>query len=121
MPDGERIRRAIDAAESGTSGRIGVRVVAHKTDDALEDARRHFMHANLHEHQPRNGVIFFVAPKARKFAVFGDEAMHQRVGDTFWRALVGDMQQYFTSGDMTEGLVLGIARVGEQLRLHFPV
>jgi uncharacterized membrane protein len=121
MPDGKRIREAIDAAENGTSGRIGVRIVPDKTADALEEARRHFVHANLHEHEPRNGVIFFVAPKVRKFAVFGDAAMHERVGDTFWRSLVGDMQQYFTSGNMTEGLVLGIARVGEQLRLHFPV
>jgi hypothetical protein len=29
------------------------------------------------------------------------------------------MQPYFARGKMTEGLVLGIARVGEELQLHF--
>lgn len=119
-PDGDRIRKAIDAAENETSGRIGVRIVGGKTADALEDARRHFVQAHLHEHEHRNGVVFFVAPKARRFAVFGDKEIHAHVGDAFWQRLVDDMQPYFAKGDMTEGLVLGIARVGEQLRLHFP-
>lgn len=118
--EGDRIRTAIDAAERGTTGRIGVRVVGGKTADALEDARRHFALANLHQHEHRNGVVFFVAPKARRFAVFGDQEIHAHVGEAFWQRLVDDMKPYFASGDMTEGLVLGIARVGEQLRLHFP-
>jgi uncharacterized membrane protein len=119
LPDGDRIREAIDAAERGTTGRIGVRVVAGKSKDALEDARRHFLHARLHEHEHRNGVVFFVAPAARRFAVFGDKAIHDRVGDAFWRNLVDEMQPYFARGKMTEGLVLGIARVGKELQLHF--
>lgn len=120
MPDGDRLRSAIDSAEQGTSGRIGVRVVPTKTADALKEARRHFARARLHEHKSRNGVIFLVAPKARRFAVFGDQAIHERVGEAFWRSLVDDMQPYFKTGEITEALVLGIARVGEQLRLHFP-
>lgn len=119
-PDGERIRRAIEAAERGTTGRIGVRIVSGKTADALDDARKHFMHAHLHEHEHRNGVVFFVAPKARRFAVVGDEAIHEHVGDAFWQHLIDDMKPYFAKGEMTEGLVFGISRVGEQLRLHFP-
>lgn len=118
-PDGERIRKAIDVAESGTTGRIAVRIVNAKSADALEDARKHFAHAHMHEHEHRNGVIFFVAPKARRFAVFGDEAIHEHVGEAFWSKLIDDMKPYFVSGDMTEGLLLGIERVGEQLHLHF--
>lgn len=119
MPDGERIRKAIDAAEKGTTGRIGVRIVPGTSVDALEEAKRHFMHANLHHHEHRNAVVFLVAPKARRFAVVGDKDLHEHVGDAFWRSLVDSMTPYFAKGDMTEGLVVGIARVGEQLRLHF--
>lgn len=118
-PDGDRISRAIDAAEHGTTGRIAVRIVSTRAQDALEEARRHFAQANLQEHEHRNAVIFFVAPKARRFAVFGDEEMHARVGEGFWNTLVDEMQPYFAKGEMTEGLVLGIARVGEQFRAHF--
>jgi uncharacterized membrane protein len=119
-PDGERIRHAIEAAEHGTTGRIGVRIVAGSTADALEDARANFLQARLHEREHRNGVIFLVAPKARRFAVYGDKAIHEHVGEAFWRKMIDEMQPYFAKGDVTEGLILGIERIGEQLRLHFP-
>jgi uncharacterized membrane protein len=119
-PDGVRIRGAIEAAERGTTGRIAVRVTHRKSADALAEAQQHFLHARMHEHEHRNAVIFFVAPNVKKFAVFGDKAIHEHVGDLFWNGLVEDMTPFFARGDMTEGLLRGIERVGEQLRLHFP-
>lgn len=117
---GERIREAIDAAERGTTGRIGVRVVSGRSANALDDARKHFAHARLHEHPHHNAVVFFVAPNARRFAVFGDEAIHERVGEAFWNELVAQMQPHFERADVTGALLHGIARVGEKLREHFP-
>jgi uncharacterized membrane protein len=119
--DGARIRHAIGDAEAGTTGRIGVRLIPEATADPLESARSQFARAKLHEHPPRNAVIFLVAPKTRRFAVFGDEAIHDRVGDAFWAQLVTDMAPYFAQGRATDGLLLGIARVGEQMRAHFPI
>jgi len=118
--DGDRIRRAIDKAEAGTSGRIGVRVVRGNPGDALESARNHFHQAGLHERPERNGVLLLIAPDARRLAVFGGDAIHARVGDAFWSLVVSDMSAHFAQGNPTEGLEHGIARVGEQLRLHFP-
>lgn len=118
--DGDRIRKAIAAAEQGTSGRIGVRVSGKHVPDALESARSHFHHAGLHEQLAANAVIFLIAPRSRKFAVFGGEGIHARVGDAFWRALIDEMQPYFVNGHPTEGIEIGIERVGEQLRAHFP-
>jgi uncharacterized membrane protein len=118
--DGERIRSAIHAAETGTSGRIGVRVSGKHVPDALERARADFRRARLHEHPDANGVLFLVAPKSRKFAVYGGEAIHARLGDAFWKSLVDGMTPYFVQGHPTDGLVFGIARVGEALRSHFP-
>jgi uncharacterized membrane protein len=118
--DGGRIRRAIGEAEAGTTGRIGVRLIPEVTTDPLESARTQFRAANLHQHPPRNAVVFLVAPNARRFAVFGDEAIHQRVGDEFWSQLVAEMMPYFAQERSTDGLLLGIARIGEQLRAHFP-
>jgi uncharacterized membrane protein len=118
--DGDRIRAAIDAAEAGTTGRIAVRVVPHDTPDALQAAREHLQQADLHSHPHRNAVIFLVAPKSRRFAVYGDRAIHERVGETFWEELVAGMTPHFKQGDMTAALVHGIKRVGEQLHAHFP-
>ena len=118
--DGDRVRRAIDAAERETTGRIGVRIAHGPVRDPFEQARRQFLHAGLHRHAHRNAVVFLVAPKARRFAVYGDEAIHDRVGDEFWASLVRDMTPLFANGDITAGLELGIARVGERFRAHFP-
>lgn len=117
---GERIRAAIDAAETGTSGRIGVHVVHGRTADALETAREQLHDAGLHEHPDRNAVVFLVAPKSRRFAVYGDAGIHARVGEEFWTQLVAEMAPYFERRQATQGLLYGIARVGEELRRHFP-
>ena len=118
--DGDRIRAAIDAAEAGTTGRIAVRVIPHDTPDALQAAREHLQQAELHRHPHRNAVIFLVAPKSRRFAVYGDDAIHKKVGDAFWNDVVAGMTPHFQRDDMTGAIVHGIHRVGEQLRAHFP-
>lgn len=118
--DGARIRAAIDAAERGTTGRVAVRVVAHHTEDALQTAREQLHAAELHKHPHRNAIVFLVAPKSRRFAVYGDEAIHKRVGETFWHDVVAEMTPHFKRDDPTGGLVAGIERAGEQLRAHFP-
>lgn len=118
--DGDRIRSAIRSAEEGTSGRIGVHVAQGRVTDALDHARAHFQRAGLHEYPDANAVLFVIAPKSRKFAVYGGEAIHTRLGDAFWNELVADMAAYFADGRLTEGLTHGIDRVGKALRLHFP-
>lgn len=117
--DGARISEAISAAEDGTSGRIAVHVTQKRVPDALEHARAAFHHAGLHEHPDANAVLFVVAPKSRKFAVYAGDAIHSRVGDDFWKQLVADMTPYFAAGHPTDGLVAGIQRVGAELRAHF--
>ena len=116
----ERIRADIDAVETETTARIAVRVVDDPADDAFERARREFDGAKLHEHPHRNAVLFLVAPKSRTFAVYGDRELHERVGDEFWNGLVTGMQPYFARGEMTEGLLFGINRLGEKLLTLFP-
>ncbi len=118
--DGHRVRAAIACAENGTSARIAVRVTDEAVSDALAHAREQFHGARLHEHPDRNAVLFLVAPKSRKFAVYGGSAIHERVGEPFWQRLVTEMTPLFAQDRATDGLLLGIERAGEQLRIHFP-
>jgi uncharacterized membrane protein len=74
----------------------------------------------MHQTKHRNAVLIFVAPRSRTFAAIGDEAVHARCGDDFWRELADAMTAYFKRGDFTEGLVHGISRAGELLAAHFP-
>ncbi len=118
--DSGRIHAAIRSAEAGSNGRVAVRVLPHDTADALGAARESLHQAELHKHPHRNAVIFLVAPKSRRFAVYGDDAIHKRVGEKFWSDVVEEMTPHFKQGDMTGALEHGIARAGEQLRAHFP-
>jgi uncharacterized membrane protein len=68
----------------------------------------------------RNGVLIYVAPKAHKFAVIGDQAVHGKCGDVFWQALAAEMSGHFKKSDFTEGILHGVRKAGELLAAHFP-
>src|SRR5262249_22322546 len=68
----------------------------------------------------RNGVLLFVAPRSRSFAVVGDAAIHARLGPEFWHDVAAAMEADFRGGRYTDGIVKGVARVGDALAAHFP-
>jgi uncharacterized membrane protein len=68
----------------------------------------------------RNGVLIYVAPRSQKFAVIGDEAIHKRCGDDFWKSLAGQMEGEFRKQEFTRGMVLAVNKAGELLADHFP-
>ena len=114
------IARALADAEEGNSGRIGVRVIPDRDVDALDRAKREFARAGLHRHGARNAALVLVAPNARRFAIVGDRALHERVGDTYWREIVAGAAPYFARGAVLDGIVYAVGRIGEGLHAHFP-
>ena len=114
-----KITRALAAAEDGTTGWIGVRVIPDSSVDAFARARHEFTRAGLHRHAHRNAALILVAPKARRFAIIGDRALHQRVGEAFWYDLVEETQPYFSRGAVCDGVVHAIERIGGALHAHF--
>lgn len=118
--DRAAIVRALAHAEEGTTGRIGVRVIPDRDVDAFERAKREFVHAGLHRHAHENAVLILVAPKARRFAIVGDRALHQKVGDAFWRGVVAETEPYFARGALLDGIVHAVDQAGNALKAHFP-
>lgn len=116
----DAIVKAIGEAESKMRGEIRVFISHKKPDDAVIAAQKIFDHLGMHKAPERNGVLLFVAPKARKFAVIGDKAVHEQCGDAFWKEVTAEMSEYFKKGDFTEGLLHGIRRAGKLLAEHFP-
>ncbi len=115
----DEIARAIAKAEDGTTGRIAVRMIPDAETDAFERAKHEFGHAGLHRHEHRNAALILVAPKARRFAVIGDWALHQRVGDAFWDDVVESSKPYFARGELVPGILYAVGRIGEALHAHF--
>lgn len=115
----EAIARAIREAEDGTTGRIAVRVIPDASIDAFERAKHEFHSIGLHRHESKNAALVLVAPKARRFAVLGDRALHERVGDSFWMDVVEKSRPYFSRGEAFEGIRYAVGRIGEALRANF--
>ena len=111
---------AIRDAEHKTSGEIRVSTSPKHIDDAVAAAQAEFLRQGMNKFPERNGVLIFVAPRARKFAVIGDEAVHAKCGDEFWRQLADAMTGYFRKSEFTPGIIHGVQKAGELLAEHFP-
>lgn len=118
--DRDRITRAIREAERRTSGEVMVSVAPFFIGSVQRAAERAFGRLGVSRTKQRNGVLFFVVPSRRSFVVLGDEGIHRAVGQDFWQAVAQAVSQRIRQGDLTAGLVDGIAEVGRRLAQHFP-
>jgi uncharacterized membrane protein len=116
----DEIVRAITAAERMTSGEIRVFVTRRTVTNALAAALRQFDRLGMSATAGRNGVLLFFAPRSHRFAIVGDEAIHARCGEAFWRAVSNEMEALLKERRFTDAVVAGIRRAGEELAKHFP-
>jgi uncharacterized membrane protein len=119
--DHNRIVGAIREAEAKTSGQIRVYVQRGElAGDPVIEAQEQFHKLGMQATKERNGVLIFVLPRARKFAVLGDEGVHQKCGDEFWQQLVERMRAHFQNENFTDAMMEAIEEVGKLLARHFP-
>jgi uncharacterized membrane protein len=67
--DEERIIGAIRAAESNTSGEIRVHLEDKCKGEVLAAAQRTFQKLGMHKTALHNGVLIFIAPSRKEFAI----------------------------------------------------
>lgn len=118
--DSEGIVAAIAAAELRSSGEIRVHVTRRVPENLEERAVRRFELLGMTKTAERNGVLIYIAPRARQFRILGDTAIHAKCGAEFWTEVAASMEAFFRRGEFTEGVVAGVERVGEVLSRHFP-
>jgi len=118
--DSDRIVQAIGAAERRTSGEIRVHVTRHSPKHLASRAERRFHLLGMTKTAEKNGVLIYIAPKARAFHVLGDAGIHEKAGAEFWTQVAAVLEEHFRRGEFTEGVVRAIERVGELLAVHFP-
>lgn len=119
--DHERIVGAIKEVEAKTSGEVRVYVQrGHFEGEALPRAEKKFLELGMERTRERNGVLIFVAPREQKFAVIGDEGIHQKCGQQFWQELVEKMRVHFQEEEFTGALVEAIDSAGRLLARYFP-
>ena len=86
----------------------------------MRDAKRAFKSMGMHKTEARNGVLIFIVPTAKKFAILGDEGIDDKVPANFWESTKDKMQSYFRNGDFVTGLCEGVTEIGQQLKTFFP-
>ena len=118
--DEARIVTAIQSAERQTSGEIRVHLERKSKGDVLKDALRIFHKLGMHKTEQRNGVLILLVPKAKQFAIIGDEGINNAVPPGFWEEERNIMQQHFRKQAYVEGLTTVIQQIGEKLKTFFP-
>ena len=116
----QKIVAAIKEAELNTSGEIRVHIENHCKEEALERAAELFYDLKMNRTAARNGILFYLAVKDRKFAVIGDEGINKNVEHDFWNDIKDEMISNFKENKFTEGLIAGILKCGEKLKEYFP-
>jgi uncharacterized membrane protein len=89
-------------------------------DDPRAAAEKVFVKLGMTATSHRTGCLLFIAPAERAFAVIGDTAIHEKVGDDFWLDARDAAARYFVEGKFTEGIVAAVGKLGDALARHFP-
>jgi uncharacterized membrane protein len=118
--DQMQVMAAIRAAERVTSGEIRVSVAHFFWGDVERTAGKAFRRLGMENTAHRNGVLIFLVPSRKRFAILGDTGIHEKVGQAFWHDVAACLSSHFRRGAFTEGLVAGIHLAGDRLATHFP-
>jgi uncharacterized membrane protein len=116
-----RLIKAIQFAELKTSGEIRVHIEKNCKANVLDDCKQKFTELNMHQTKYRNGILFYLALNSKSFAVWGDEGIHEKVSDDFWKSITNVAISYFKQNDLITGLEKSIELCGDKLKIHFPI
>jgi uncharacterized membrane protein len=116
----QRVIHAIRQFEEGTSGEIRVHLEERIDGPATDAAARVFARLGMTKTRERNGVLFLVGVRDRRFAVVGDAGINDVVPRGFWNGVVERVEGRFADGRYADGLVEGITLAGTALAEHFP-
>jgi uncharacterized membrane protein len=112
--------QAIKDAELNTSGELRVHIEERCSKDINERMKEVFLQLKMNETEARNGILIYLATKDRKVGIWGDQAIHQKVGQSFWDDEIALIIEHFKKNEKAEGLSKAIQIVGNKLKEHFP-
>jgi uncharacterized membrane protein len=118
--DTAAVQTAIRDAEQCTSAEVKVVLARHCWGSLKHKARRLFRKLGLEKTEERNCVLLLLITANREFLVYGDEGIHQKVGQDLWDDVCRQMLDAFRQEKFADGICQGIRALGEKLARHFP-
>jgi len=117
----ERMVQAIRSAEQQTSGEIRLYIESHCAYiDPVDRAKELFLELKMNATRERNGVLLYIALNDHQLAIWGDEGIHQKLGQSFWENEIGIILSDFKQHQFIDGICHIIHDVGQALKQHFP-
>ncbi|AXY75867.1 TPM domain-containing protein [Paraflavitalea soli] len=117
----KQVVKAIQEAELTTSGEVRVFIESRcRFVDPLDRAAELFWNLKMDYTQDRNAVLVYVAVRDHQFAVFADQAIHEKVGNEFWNKEVQAMKRHFAQNHYADAVTQVVKDVGIALQFHFP-
>ena len=117
----KQIVDAVQKAEKETSGEVRI-FVEHRCRfvNALDRAVEIFHQLKMEQTEQRNAVLLYVALKDRQLAVYGDQGIHEKVGNEYWEKQVKKMIKDFNRNNYAEGIAKCVLEIGNALAKNFP-
>jgi uncharacterized membrane protein len=113
--------RIIKLIEAQTSAELRVHIHHKLKFNILDEAALVFRKLGMEKTKDRNGVLIFIVPEKRQFAIIGDEAIDQKVPDLFWENVKDEMRIAFKNDQPVSAITNAIQTIGKELTLHFPI
>nr|BAL55700.1 hypothetical conserved protein [uncultured Gammaproteobacteria bacterium] len=123
----QAIAQAIAQSEREHTGEIRVAVEAAldwrrllRRQSVRERALEVFEKLRVWDTEDNNGVLIYLLLADRQVEIVADRGLARRVGPDEWQRICQAMEAAFRQGRFAEGLLAGVAAVGEKLKRHFP-
>ena len=110
----------ISEAELLTAGEIRLHLEEKCNIDTQARALEVFYSLNMGNTKLKNAVLIYISYGDQKFAICGDEGIHENVSNRFWKSLRNSLRRSFEKKDFFNGISTTIMECGRQLRTYFP-
>ena len=117
----QQIVGSVRKAEQMTSGEIRLFVEdLCESGEPLERAEELFYANDMHKTRDRNGVIIYLAPVSRQFAIWGDQGIFEKCGPDFWDDEKSLLRRFLQADEPVAGICAVVESIGAALRHNFP-
>ncbi|MCH2226914.1 MAG: TPM domain-containing protein [Candidatus Caenarcaniphilales bacterium] len=114
------LAKKIDEIESVTDAELRIHIESYCKVDPMSRAAKVFKDLKMYKTKERNGVLFYIAIEDHKLAVWGDEAIHKDLGQSFWDEEIEILLNHFKKQEFYQGLVKALDNVKAKLEELYP-
>ncbi len=115
----KRIVQEIRSAEKKSTCEIRVHLVGGENGDVKTHAHRMFEKLGMANTKERSGILIFMHLKSRRFAIIGDQGVHGKVSEDFWKKAAASMEVWFQKDEFARGIEEAILKMSEYLAPYF--